>query len=139
MATAFKISTAMRNAMADAAADRHDAPDGPAFIEIRTGAPPATPATADSGTLLATCNMSATAYGAASSGTCQENPITSDTNADASGTAGHFRVKDDSTVLMQGTAGEAADSPDLVFDDKDIVAGGTVAITNFAITQPEGP
>ena len=140
MATALKIGTAIRNAMCDAAADQHDLNSPPAVIEIRTGAPPATPATGDSGTLLATLTMSNPAYGSASSGTCQENAISSDTSADNSGDAGHWRVKQGSgAVLSQGTAGEAADSPDLTFDDKSIVAGGTVAITNFSITMPEGP
>ena len=76
--------------------------------------------------------------GAAAAGVAASNAITSDTNADASGDAGHFRVKDsNANVIFQGTAGEAADSPDLEFDNKSIVAGGTVAISQLDFNMPE--
>lgn len=140
MASNFKVSTAVRNAMANAAVDLIDAGTGAGRIEIRTGAPPTNVSDASSGTLLATLTFSATAYGSASSGTAQENSITSDTSADASGDAGYFRIyagaAGDTAALMQGTAGEAGDTPDLVFDEKSIVAGGTVAITDLPITAP---
>ena len=57
---------------------------------------------------------------------------------DATGVAGHFRIYDsDSVVILQGTAGAAADSPDMVFDDKNIVIGGTIAISSLTVTVPE--
>ena len=75
-------------------------------MEIRTGAPPATPATADSGTLLGTLTFSDPAFGnatTASPSVATASAITSDTNADASGDAGHFRVKDSNgAVIFQG-------------------------------------
>jgi hypothetical protein len=139
MASNFKISTAARDAACDAIVDLVDGGAGAGTIEIRTGAPPATPATADSGTLLGTLTLSDPAFGAASTGTATANSITSDSTADASGDAGHFRVKDSSgNVIMQGTAGEAADSADLTFDEKSIVAGGVIAITSFTVTVPVG-
>ena len=140
MASNFKVSTAVRNAMCNAAVDLIDAGTGAGRIEIRTGSPPTNVSDASSGTLLATLTFSATAYGAAATGVAQENSITSDTNADASGDAGYFRIyagaAGDTAALMQGTAGEAADTPDLTFDEKSIVAGGTVAITDLPITSP---
>lgn len=137
MALNFKISTAARNAACNAIVDLVDA-GGAGTCEVRTGAPPATPATADSGTLLGTCTFSATAFGAASNGTATAAAITSDTNADASGDAGHFRVKDGGgNVIFQGTAGVSGDTPDMVFDNKSIVAGGTIAISTFTVTVPE--
>lgn len=140
MASNLKVGTAARNAMIDALADLCDTGTPPGRIEIRTGAPPTNVADASTGTLLGTCLFSNPAYGSASSGTCQENSITSDTNADASGDAGYFRVyagaSGDTTAFWQGTAGEAADSPDLTFDVKSIVAGGTIAITDFSISMP---
>jgi hypothetical protein len=140
MASNFKIGTETRNAMCNAAVDLIDAGTGAGRIEIRTGSPPTNVADASSGTLLATLTFSATAYGAASSGVAQEAAITSDTSADASGDAGYFRIYQgaagDTAALMQGTCGEAADTPDLTFDEKSIVAGGTVAITDLPMTMP---
>jgi hypothetical protein len=129
---AIAISTAARNAAVDGVTALLNV-GGAGSLVIRTGAAPATPATADSGTLLATCPLNATAFGAASSGTATANAITSDTNVDASGQAGHFRLKNNAgTVVMQGTCGQG--SGDLSFDEDDLVAGGTVAITSFTIS-----
>lgn len=143
MASAFKISTAVRNAMADALVDLLDGGTPPATLPIRTGSPPTNVADASTGTLLGTPAFGNPAFGAASSGTATANSITSDSSADNSGTAGHFRVyaggAGDTSALFQGTAGESADSPDLVFDNKTIVAGGTIAISSFTVTQPIGP
>lgn len=138
MASDFKISTAARNAACDAIVDLIDGGVGAGYTEIRTGTPPATPATADSGTLLGTLPFSDPAFGAAASGVATANSITSDSSADASGTAGHFRSKDsDGNVIVQGTAGEAADSTDMTFDDKTIIQEGTIAISSYTITVPE--
>ena len=142
MASAFKLATAVRNAMADAAVDRLNS----GTVPIRTGAPPTNVADASTGTLLGTCTLNATAFGnagASVAGRADSNAITSDTSADASGDAGHFRVypngAGDTAADWQGTAGEAADSPDLVFDNKTIVAGGTIAISSIQFTMPIGP
>ena len=140
MASDFKISTASRNAMADAAVDRVDAGTGAGTCAIRDGAIPATVAAASSGTLLGTLTFSATAFGPAATGVATANAITSDTNADASGVAGYFRVYQgaaaDTAAEWQGTAGEAADSTDMTFDNKTIVGGGVIACSAFTITVP---
>ena len=138
MALLTRISVAARNAACNGIVDLLDAGAAAAYIEIRTGAQPATPATADSGTLLATCPMSDPAFGNSASGVATASAITSDTNADASGDAGHFRAKDsDGNVVFQGNCGEAADSANMTFDEKTIVAGGTVAITALTMTVPQ--
>lgn len=138
MASNLKISAAARSAACNAVVDLIDGGSGAGRVEIRTGSPPATPATADSGTLLATCPMSDPAFGSASAGVAVANSISDDSSADDSGDAGHFRVKDsDDAVILQGTAGEAADTSDMEFDDKSIVAGGVVGITSFSVTMPE--
>ncbi len=138
MALATKISAAARNAAVDGIAGLVDGGAGAGYIEVRTGAPPATPATADSGTLLATLPMSDPAFAAGAAGVATANAITSDSSADATGAAGHFRAKDsNAVVVLQGTAGEAADTPNMTFDNKNIVATGTVAASAFTITVPE--
>ncbi len=137
MASDFEISTAARNAACDAIVDLVDGGAGAGTLTIRTGSPPATPATADSGTLLGTLTFSDPAFGSAATGVATASAITSDSSADASGDAGHFRVKDSNgVVIMQGTAGEAADTPDMTFDEKSIVAGGVIACTSFTVTVP---
>ena len=137
MASDFKISTAARDAACDGIVDLVDGGASAGTIEIRTGSPPTNPGDADSGTLLGTLTFSDPAFGASATGTATASAITSDTSADATGTAGHFRVKDsDGTVIFQGTCGEAADSPDMTFDDKSIIAGGTISISSLTVTVP---
>lgn len=128
---ALQFDTTTRNSMADALAARVDGGTA-AIINIYTGSPPGI-ANAASGTLLATLTMSATAFAAASGGVLDENTITSDSSADASGTPGYFRVLTQSggTAIIEGTA--AVGSGDLNFNSA-ISSGGIVAITNFAIT-----
>ena len=140
MASNFKISTAVRDAACNAAVDLIDGGTGAGRMEIRSGSPPTNVGDASSGTLLATLTFSGTAFGNSSTGTATAATITSDTDADASDDAGYFRIYQgaagDTAALFQGTAGEAADTPDLEFDDKSIVAGGTVACSSLTITVP---
>lgn len=140
MASNFKIGTAARNAAADAIVDRLDSNTPPAVVKIRTGSPPTNVSDASSGTLLGTLTFSNPAFGAASGGTATANSITSDTSADNSGDAGHFRVyqggSGDTSAEWQGTAGNSGDSADMTFDNKTIVAGGVIAITSWTLTVP---
>lgn len=120
--------------------DELDTGTGAGTIPIRTGAPPTNVSDASSGTLLGTCTFSATAFGAASTGVATAAAITSDTTADNSGDAGHFRLykgaAGDTAASAQGTAGNAGDTPDMTFDNKTIVAGGVIAISSMALTVP---
>lgn len=136
MASNFKLGTTTRDAQTDAAVDRLDS----GTIAIRTGAPPTNVSDASSGTLLGTCIFPATAFGASSSGTATANTITDDSSADNSGDAGYFRCypngAGDTAADWQGTAGESGDTPDMVFDNKSIVAGGTISISSMTYTTP---
>lgn len=136
MASNFKISTSARNGACNGIVDLLDAGATAAQLFVRTGAPPTNVADADTGTLLATLTFSDPAFGNASTGAATASAITNGTAA-ASGDAGHFRAKDsDGNTIFQGTAGEAADTPDLVFDEKSIVSGGVVAVSSFVVTVP---
>jgi hypothetical protein len=133
MALSTQISTASRSAACDAITALIGAS---ATVKIYTGSAPTHTSDAATGTLLGTLTMSATPFGAASSGVATANSITSDTSADASGTAGYFRVSTSGgTVIFQGTCGTA--STNMVFDNATIVAGGTIAITSMTLTVPE--
>lgn len=115
---------------------------GAGTIEVRTGAPEATTLTADSGTLLATLTLSATAFAAATSltsnglATATANAITSAT-AVASGTAGHWRAKSNGgVVIFQGNA--ATSAADMILSSTSINSGDTVAATSWVVTLPCG-
>ena len=140
MASNLKISTTARNALVDALTTLIDVGTGGGRVEIRAGAPPTNVSDASSGgSPLATLTLQDPSYAAASGGTATVNAITPVT-ASASGDAGYFRIyangAADTAAILQGTAGEAADTPDLEFDEKSIVSGGTVTITALSITMP---
>ena len=76
-------------------------------LRIYSGTKPATVADAITGTLLADLTCNATFAAAASNGVLTLNAITSDSSADATGTATHFRIyKSDGTMaVLQGDVG----------------------------------
>lgn len=137
------LSTDIRNAMLDALTAKFDG--GTGRVNIYTGAPPASPATAATGTLLGTLTLASDSFAAAASGQASANGITSDTTADASGIAGWARLYN-SDETAPGSAGGATDSRvdltcgegtgELQFDDADIVAGGTIAVSSLVLTMP---
>jgi len=129
----YRLANATRSACADANVDLLDS----GTIEVRTGAQPTNVDDADSGTLLGTLTFGSPAFGGASNGVATANAISSDADADASGDAGHVRIKkSDTNIHSDAVAGESGDSPDVEFDNKSIVAGGTIAISSMTITQP---
>lgn len=131
---AVQASSAVRNARAQAV----ETAVGPsAVLKIRTGAPPANVATADSGTVLATINLpsdwlSCTAGVASLLGTWQ------DLTADAAGTAGHFRLyaSDGTTAHLQGTVTATGGGGDMTLNNTSIAVGQEVTITAFGWTEP---
>ena len=97
----IQLSTAVRNARVAAI---ETTVGTAAKVEIRTGAPPATPATADSGTLLVSYTL-ASDWSTQTGGvlTFSGTPIAG--TASGTGTAGHYRIKDNAgtTCHAQGT------------------------------------
>lgn len=133
---AMRLANAVRQLVGDAIVDSLDAGAAAGTIAIRTGAQPTNVGDADSGTLLGTLTFSDPAFGATNaSGVATASAITSDTNADASGTAGHARAKDsDGNIKFDCTCGQG--SGDISFDNNVIVAGGTIAISSMTVTVP---
>ena len=127
---AFQFSVAARNASLDAI----ETTVGTApTLEIRTGAPPATAATADSGTLLASMALPSDWLAAASAGAKTLLGTWQDTSADAAGTAGHFRIKQGATCHIQGTVTATGGGGDMTLDNVSIAAAQQVTITAFTI------
>ena len=130
----IKFSTAVRNARLDAIESTVGAS---AILRIRTGAPPTNPSDPDSGTVLATINLPSDWMSAASGGVKSLLGTWSDTAADNSGTAGHFRIyaSDGTTVHMQGTVTATGGGGDMTINNTSITAGGTVTVTVFTLTE----
>lgn len=131
----LQYSTAVRNARLDAVESTIGTS---AIMRIRTGSVPATCATADAGTVVATLNLPSDWMAAASSGTKAMSGTWQDTSADATGTAAHFRIYDSAgtTCHMQGTVGTSG--TDLIVDSTSFTSGQSFSITAFTLTAANG-
>ncbi len=126
---ALTISAAAAQAMGAALASEIGAS---ATIEIRTGAKPATPETAASGTLLATVAISGSFT---SSGGVLTAADPAAATVAATGTAGHFRLKKSGgTAVLDGTVGTSG--ADMNLSSTSLIAGGTVDLGVPSITVP---
>lgn len=130
---AFQFSTASRNAALDAI---ETAIGVSAVLKIRTGAAPATVATADSGTVLATMTLPSDWLAAAASGSKAMSGTWQDASADAAGTAGHFRIyaSDGTTCHIQGSITATGGGGDMTLDNTSIASAQQVTITSFSIS-----
>lgn len=132
---AVQLSVAVRNARLDAIETTIGASP---ILEIRTGAQPANCAAADSGTLLASMTLPSDWMNAASGGTKTLAGTWQDLSADASGTAGHFRIKQGATCGMQGNVTATGGGGDLQLSSVSISVTQAVTITAFTITDENG-
>lgn len=131
---AFRLGTTMRNNACNGIVDTIDQGSGAGKINFFTSTQPGSVG-GTYGTLLGTCPMSDPAFGNSSTGTATASAITSDTNADASGTCTCFNIADsDNNVLADGTCGTSG--ADINFDNNVIVAGGTIAVSSLTVTVP---
>ena len=105
-----------------------------AVIEIRSGAAPATPDTAASGTLLATLTGNGTAFGTVSGAGLLTAGAITQANAVATGTAGHCRIKTSGgTAIVDLDVGTSGTS--VIMNTTSIVSGGPVQITAATLTE----
>jgi hypothetical protein len=127
----------LTNLGANSAADAVTALANSGFIKVYDGAQPATADTAiTTQVLLATLTFGATAFGSAVAGVATANSITSDSAADATGTAAWFRVykTDGTTALWDGSVGTAGGG-DLNFGTVSFVTNAIIEVTAFTYTQ----
>ena len=132
-----QLNTALRNAMLNT----YESTIGttPKLI-LRTGTPPADAATADSGTFLGIITLPSDWMAAASGGSVSKSGTWTGT-ASASGTVGHYRLKDSTatstdnsgTTYEQGTCGIG--TGDLQLDNTSVTSGQNVTITTWTRTQ----
>ena len=134
MALNTHMSQAAWNAALDAALNTL----GSGFVELYTGAQPATPDVAvTTQTLLATLDLSATAFGATSGGTKTANAIASGT-AVATGTSTWFRAykSDGTTAVIDGSTGTSAS--DMILATTSIVSGAVISCSGWSVSMPVG-
>lgn len=131
---ALKISSASKKLAINAELDVLNG----GFLDIYSGTRPTDPDTALSGnTLLASLGFNATAFGAAAGTTTvtkTANAITSDSSADATGTATFFRAfkSDHTTAVVDGDVGTSG--TDAIINSTSIVAATTVSCSSLVIT-----
>lgn len=131
---AIQLSTTVRNAMADAI---ESAIGTSPILKIRSGSVPANCAASDSGTVLATLTLPSDWMAAASSGSKAKSGTWQDTSADASGTAGHFRIYDSggSTCHAQGTITATSGGGDMELDNTSLASGQSFTVSTFTLTM----
>ena len=131
---AVQLSIAVRNARLDAI---ETAIVASAILKIRTGAQPATCATADAGTVLATISLPSDWMAAASAGVKAKSGTWQDTSADATGTAAHYRIyaTDGTTCHIQGTVTITGGGGDMTVDNTSFAAGQSFTVNTFEYTD----
>jgi hypothetical protein len=128
---AFQFSTAARNAALDGI---ETAAGVSVTLEIRSGSVPATCATADAGTVLATMTLPPDWLANASGGAKAKSGTWQDLSADAAGTAGHFRIKQGGTCHIQGTVTGTGGGGDMIIDNTSIAIGQQITVATFELT-----
>lgn len=127
---AFQFSTAARNAALDAIETTIGVSP---TLRIRTGAAPSDCSQADTGTVLATIALPSDWMANASAGAKAMSGTWEDVSADATGTAGHFRIYDSGgTCHVQGSCGQG--SGDMSLDNTSLVAGQDFKVNSFSLT-----
>lgn len=125
---------ALRNQQADDLGTQFDG----GTLEIRTGAKPADPDSAATGTLLCTINLTNPAFQAASGGAISKNGVWNGT-AVAAGVAGYGRMKNaGATMNLDLTVSESGGGGEAIISDENIANGQVITVSACTITIPDG-
>ena len=129
---ALQYSVAVRNAQLDAV-ETTAGIDG--ILKVRSGAAPATCATADSGTALVIITLPTDWMESASAGLKVKSGTWSDASADETGTAGHFRIyaSNGTTCNVQGEMTITGGGGVMTVDSLSVTAGQTFTVTGFTL------
>ena len=126
-----QFSTDVRNAVLNAIETTIGAAP---TLELRTGAPPANAAAADSGTLLASMTLPSDWMADAAAGAKGLLGTWQDSAADAAGTVGHYRIKASGTCKVQGTVTITGGGGDMTLDNPVLAVGQVVTITGYTLS-----
>ena len=135
MAANPKFSDTMVNAEADAVGNALNT----GYIRIYDGTQPTNADTAvGAQTLLAELRFGADAFGAASAGTITANAITSDSSANATGTASWARIlaSNGTTVWFDGSVGTS--DANVILNTVSIVSGAVVSCSSLTFSVSKG-
>lgn len=107
-------------------------------VEIRTGSQPASPASADSGTLLASIPLANPAFESPSNGQAALAGVPRQAQAQAAGTAGHARFKTSGgQVVLDVAVSGPSGNGELKLDNVNIAEGQTIWISGFTLSLPQ--
>lgn len=131
---AAQLSTAVRNAKLDAIETTIGTSP---ILRVYTGSAPANCAAAATGTLLAEMTLPSDWMAAASGGQKALSGTWEDLSANATDTAGYWRIWDSGGTVcgMQGTATATGGGGDIEFNTVSFVTGASVTITAFTWTE----
>jgi hypothetical protein len=106
------------------------------IMTVSSGTVPADCGSANTGTVLATMVLPANWLDTPALGSIVLSGTWQDLSADASGTAGYFRLHDNAgtTCHMQGTITATGAGGDMQLDNTNIAVGQQITITAFTIT-----
>lgn len=130
---AFQLSVEARNATLQSFEDTIG--ENP-ILRIASGTPPLNCASASTGTVLATMVLPTDWLSDPSAGNINLSGSWQDLSADASGTAGYFRIFESTgtTCHMQGTITATGGGGDMQLDNTNIAVGQQITVTSFSIT-----
>lgn len=124
------LNTALKNTLLDGI----DAVFNNGTCVLYTGAPPGA-GNAATGTVLATINLGADSFAAASGGTKAKNNTWTAT-ATGAGVAGYFRlINAGATQILEGTVTATGGGGDITLDNTNIAVGQTVTINTFVLNN----
>jgi len=131
----MRTAVARRNEMLDALTDNCAS----GKLRIYSGTRPTDSDTALSGnTLLAELTMGSTAFGSASGGVLTANTITSDSSADATGTATFARLYQSDGTTPVGDFSVGTSGAEVTINTTSIVVAAVVSCSAMTITAPVG-
>ena len=135
----IQLSVTVQNAILDALEAAIGSSDN--FLRILTGAAPANCAAAQTGTLLAEITLPSNWMANASANAKAMAGTWEDTSADATGTAGYFRIVNvdpdtGTTCHFQGSVTVTGGGGDMEVTSISFVAGQKFAVTEFTLTGP---
>lgn len=131
----MRTAVARRNEALDAIANNANS----GKLRFYSGTRPTDADTALSGnTLLAELTLNATAFGAASAGVITAGAITSDSSADATGTATFVRITESDGTTAWADLSVGTSGTEVVLNTTSIVTGAQVSISSFTVTLPVG-
>lgn len=130
---AFQLSVDARNATLNAI--ETEVGVNP-ILTISTGSVPANAATANTGVVVATLVLPEDWLSDPAGGTITLSGTWQDLSADASGTAGYFRLHNNAGTVchMQGTVTATGAGGDMQLDNTNIALGQQINITTFTVT-----